>query len=85
MPNINAALGCAQLERLPDFINRKRRLARKYFDAFERITGIKVFCEPPGSRSNYWLNALLLDPADIVVHDMLPAELNEAKLQSRPI
>lgn len=63
MPNINAALGCAQLEQLPKFIAAKRELAKKYSLAFERIKGVTFFLEPSFATSNYWLNALLIDPA----------------------
>lgn len=84
MPNLNATLGCAQLERLPDFLDRKRRLAQRYMDAFADMQDVKVFVEPPGCRSNYWLNTLILSEADIRLRDRLLFELNEAKLQSRP-
>jgi len=61
MPNINAALGCAQLEQLPRFLEKKRLLARKYMDAFLDVFGVRVFSEAPFATSNYWLNTLLLD------------------------
>lgn len=63
MPNLNAALGCAQLERLPGFVERKRALADRYSKAFARISGARLFTEPADCRSNYWLNAILLDDA----------------------
>ncbi len=85
MPNLNAALGCAQLERLSGFVDRKRRLAKKYQDAFAGFDGVSVFAEPPDCQSNYWLNALLLNEPDLVLRDQLLEALNEAKLQSRPI
>ena len=61
MPNINAALGCAQLDHLPHFLERKRMLAKKYTEAFSSITGVTFFIEPEFARSNYWLNVILLD------------------------
>lgn len=61
LPNINAALGCAQLEQLPTFLKSKRNLAEKYRKAFESIEGVTFFTEPNFAKSNYWLNALLLD------------------------
>lgn len=61
MPNVNAALGCAQLERMPEFISRKRRLADRYQKIFSGLKGIQFFSEPENARSNYWLNILLLD------------------------
>ncbi|MFA6290436.1 MAG: LegC family aminotransferase [Victivallales bacterium] len=59
LPNINAALGCAQLEQLEGFIMEKRRLAGAYGAYFEGV-GIKFVTEPKHARSNYWLNAILL-------------------------
>lgn len=61
MPNINAALGCAQLECIDKFIESKRHTAQAYADFFDgNDFGIKFMKEPENSRSNYWLNALLL-------------------------
>jgi len=63
MPNINAAIGCAQLENLPVFVEKKRALALKYHQAFEGLPGIRLFREPDFAKSNYWLNVLLLEEA----------------------
>jgi perosamine synthetase len=63
MPNLNAALGCAQLEKLPDFLARKRVLAGRYQSALAGIDQVAFAAEPPGTISSYWLNAILLDPA----------------------
>lgn len=61
LPNINAALGCAQMEQLPFFLEKKRVLAERYRKVFEGVKGITFFTEPDFARSNYWLNVLLLD------------------------
>jgi perosamine synthetase len=61
MPNINAALGCAQLEQLPAFLKNKRALAERYAKAFHGIPGVRFVHEPDFCRSNYWLNTILLD------------------------
>jgi perosamine synthetase len=61
MPNVNAALGCAQLEQLPGFIEKKRSLAERYKKAFSNVDGVSFFSEPEFARSNYWLNVILLD------------------------
>src|SRR5690606_35030662 len=76
MPNLNAALGCAQLEQLPDLLASKRRLAERYIEAVGKVEGVRLMREPEGSRSNYWLNALLLDEADLVARDRLLGALN---------
>lgn len=61
MPNINAALGCAQLEQIDRFLESKRATAQAYIDYFAtEPNGIKFMKEPDGTRSNYWLNAVLL-------------------------
>ena len=59
MPNINAALLLAQLEKLNDFINNKRNLANKY-EAFFKNVDYDFFKEPKNSKSNYWLNSIIL-------------------------
>ena len=58
MPNINAALGCAQLEQLDSKLNKKRKLAERYMEFFHK--NMSFVTEPEGCRSNYWLNAILL-------------------------
>jgi perosamine synthetase len=85
MPNINAALGCAQLERLDEFVAAKRKLAAAYESAFAANNRMTFLSEPAGSRSNYWLCTLLLDPAaDVAVRDEVLARLNAAKYMVRP-
>jgi len=61
LPNLNAALGCAQLEQLPGFLRKKRDLSERYRKAFEHIADVRFFSEPDFAKSNYWLNVLLLD------------------------
>ena len=59
MPNINAALGCAQLEKITDFLASKRALTAKYQDIFATMSGVTLFTEPIHSTSNYWLQTIL--------------------------
>ncbi|MCO5249198.1 MAG: LegC family aminotransferase [Chitinophagales bacterium] len=82
MPNLNAALACAQLEQLDDFIVSKRKLAQKYIDFFEG-SDIVFKKEPEGTKSNYWLNAVQLK--DLDNRNTFLTELNEAGVMSRPI
>ncbi len=84
LPNINAALGCAQLERLPDFIESKRRLAEHYSRAFLGIEGIRFFAEPPFAKSNYWLNVLLLEKEQAGKRDELLEATNSIGIMTRP-
>ncbi|MBL8289953.1 MAG: LegC family aminotransferase [Rubrivivax sp.] len=85
LPNLNAALGCAQLEQLASFVERKRRLATRYAEAFAGVPGVHVLREPPQTRGNYWLNALVLDEANAARRDDLLAALNDAGYMSRPL
>ena len=85
MPNINAALGCAQLERLPDMLARKRLLASKYAAAFAEMNRVAFVSEPADSVSNHWLNAIRIDSITLEQRDILLGELNDAGYMSRPI
>jgi len=84
LPNINAALGCAQMEQLPSFLERKRALVEKYHGAFSKITGIKLFIEPDFAKSNYWLNTLILDREFSNYRDLLLEETNNLGMITRP-
>lgn len=82
MPNINAALGCAQMEHLQEFVDNKRDLAREYA-AFFKDTDIQFFTEPTGCQSNYWLNVVLLK--DKEARDRFLEETNDAGVMTRPV
>lgn len=84
LPNLNAALGCAQLERLPDFVARKRALAARYAEALAGVPGLRFVREPEGCQSNYWLNAVLLDPAQASERDHVLERTNAAGIGTRP-
>jgi perosamine synthetase len=85
LPNLNAALGCAQMEQLSEFLKKKRDLATRYNSAFQNIKGIKFFTEPPHSKSNYWLNVLLLDEANFAKRNKLLDKINAAGIMTRPV
>jgi perosamine synthetase len=85
LPNLNAALGCAQLERLPTLIERKRRLAARYQQAFSGTQGVRFLQEPPDTSSNYWLNAIVLDTHYASLRDDVLTALNDAGYVSRPV
>ena len=84
MPNLNAALGCAQLERLPDMLARKRVLAGVYRAAFSGSTGLRFVGEPAGCRSNYWLNSVRLNAPSMALRDALLTAANDQGFQCRP-
>jgi aminotransferase in exopolysaccharide biosynthesis len=82
LPNINAAMACAQLEKLEDFIKHKRELAEKYA-AFFNAEGIPFVREPRQAQSNYWLNAIILP--DRETRDGVLKMANSAKVMMRPV
>ncbi len=84
LPNLNAALGLAQLDRLPAFLAAKRALAERYRQAFAGVPGLRLFTEPAGTEGNYWLNALVLDPGQEAAQEGLLAALNDAGILARP-
>lgn len=85
LPNINAALGCAQLEQLSGFVEAKRRLHARYQTAFAGISEAHILVEPEGCRSNYWLQTLLLDEPVADLRDELLQATNDAGLMTRPV
>lgn len=85
MPNLNAALGCAQLEQIEKFLRLKRALAEEYKKAFTSIPGIRFFTEPSYAKSNYWLNTLILSEENAPLRDSILEETNCQGIQTRPV
>lgn len=85
LPNLNAALGCAQLEQLPHLLASKRALFAAYAEAFRGLPGLRLMAEPEGCRSNYWLQALLLGDELAGERDAILAATNERGLMTRPV
>jgi perosamine synthetase len=85
LPNLNAALGVAQLEILPELIQAKRTLAQRYRNAFEETPDVRFLLEPTDSTSNYWLNGIMLENSDSFSLSLTLKLLNESGYQSRPI
>ena len=84
LPNLNAALGCAQLEQLPRLIAAKRELFARYTKALAGIASVRLIAEPAGCTSNYWLQTIALDPSAAGERDAVLAATNDAKLMTRP-
>jgi len=82
MPNINAALGCAQMEMIDEFLANKRDLAQKY-NVFFKDKELKFFVEPQDCSSNYWLNAVVLKNRE--ERDKLLTWTNDNGIMTRPI
>ncbi len=85
MPNINAALGCGQIEGIEGFLESKRALAAKYQRAFQAVEGISFFKEPDYGVSNYWLNTLVLDEAYWDERDALLSATHREGILTRPV
>jgi len=81
MPNLNAALACAQLEQIDGFLKTKRALAEAYKGYFSTI-GMSFVAEPRNARSNYWLNALILSGQE--ERDAFLQAANDARVMTRP-
>ncbi|MDC1810139.1 LegC family aminotransferase [Bacteroides uniformis] len=83
MPNINAALGCAQLENLDKYIESKRQVAAEYEEFFKNIPGMEFFVDSEDTFSNYWLNAVILKDKEAQL-DFLQ-QTNDNGVMTRPI
>ena len=84
MPNLNAALACAQLERLPALLESKRRLAKSYAATLEDIEFLSFVREPRNCKSNYWLQTVILSDEATSYSDEILFTLNKNGLGSRP-
>jgi dTDP-4-amino-4,6-dideoxygalactose transaminase len=82
MPNLNAALACAQLEQLESFIQSKRALAIYYNSYFHSI-GVNFRLELPDTKANYWL--MCVELKDKRERDLFLKETNNNKVMTRPI
>jgi aminotransferase in exopolysaccharide biosynthesis len=83
MPNLNAALACAQLEQLDGILSDKRKLANAYNAFFSKINWCDFFREPDGCTSNYWLNVVIT--SDKKQRDDLLKTTNDSGIMTRPI
>lgn len=83
MPNINAALGCAQLEKIDEILKNKRNLANKYQDFFKNNTDFTFVGERVGCVSNFWLNSIIAKNID--ARDHFLAETNDSNVMTRPV
>ena len=82
MPNLNAALACAQLEQLDFFLENKRNLAKKY-ETFFKGKGIKFRKETPNTKANYWL--MCVELKDKKERDLFLKSTNDTGVMTRPI
>src|SRR5262249_10202747 len=79
---LNAALGVAQLAKLEKFLKAKRQLLAKYKKSFAGFAGGKIMDEPANSKSNFWLQALILDGGN---KNQILEVANAQKIFCRPL
>lgn len=84
LPNLNAALGCAQLEQLPGFLKSKRNLYGLYQEALRELDGAYLLSEPPECQSNFWLQTLILQRGRETVLEPILEKLHGEKVLARP-
>lgn len=85
MTNMQAAMGCAQLERLDDFVQRRRWIRDRYAERLQGL-GCELPGEDPGTRSVFWLFTFLLPPGTTATQrDALMDHLRTAGVDSRPV
>ena len=84
MPNINAALGCAQLEQLDRKLIYKQNLFRLYNAVFNQVPGVRIFQEPQNCKSNYWLQTLILEEYESENLQKILELTNESQIMTRP-
>tara|TARA_B100000029_G_scaffold465246_1_gene499796 strand:- start:3461 stop:4624 length:1164 start_codon:yes stop_codon:yes gene_type:complete len=84
MPNINAALGCAQIEKINTILKYKKKITKKYQKEFKRCSKIIFVKEPSWCESNYWLNTIKINGLTISKRDWLLKKLNQNHLECRP-
>lgn len=85
LPNINAALGCAQLEQFGEIIMKKRLLASRYRSEFAKVEEVSFFNEMADVKSNYWLNAIMLKQPSLELRNKLLDRLNNDGIMVRPV
>lgn len=85
MPNLNAALGCAQLEILPKALEMKRKLQAAYCDWFSNFEDGEIFTEASYAKSNYWLNAMILKEESFELRDAILDSTNAKQIGTRPL
>ena len=86
LTNLPAALGCAQMEKLPDYIVAKRKIASMYSRSFQGVPGITTMCEAPWAFSTFWLSTILVDRGLFGMDSRaLLRALEDEKVQTRPL
>lgn len=86
LTNLLAAMGCGQMEQLPDYVAAKRRIAAMYSAALDGVPGVTPMAEAPWAQSTYWLYTILVDESRFGMDSRaLLRQLDRAKIQTRPL
>lgn len=86
LTNVQAAIGCAQLEKLEEYVAIKRRIAARYRGAFKAVAGLTTMTEAPWAASSFWMSVIMIDSARYGEDRyQLLHRLNQAKIQARPL
>ncbi len=86
LTNLQAAIGCAQLEQAPRFLSRKQEIAARYRAGLARATGIEMAAEIPGHPNSYWMVSVIVDAAATgLERDEIMRRLGEAGIDTRPL
>jgi len=85
MPNLNAALGLAQIEKIHIFLKAKRTLLKKYFNVFDKVKGISLYKEPKDASSNYWLQTLILNNSNVNLKNKILKKSHKKLIYIRPV
>jgi perosamine synthetase len=86
LTNLQAAIGCAQLEQAERFLARKQGIARRYRDGLAGLPGIEMAAKLSGRRNSYWMVSVIVDPAASgVARDEIMRRLGEAGIDTRPL
>ncbi|MDG0026272.1 aminotransferase class I/II-fold pyridoxal phosphate-dependent enzyme [Trinickia sp. Y13] len=85
MSNVQAALGLAQLERVDEQIEMKRRIARWYREGLEGVSGISLNQEVPGARSIFWMTSVFLHEDVRIDRELVRKLMKDANVDTRPV
>ena len=86
LTNLQAAVGCAQMEQLTDYVAAKRRIAARYTEALENVPGITPMKEAAWASSSFWMYTILVDEQQFGMDSrQLMQVLGSQKIQSRPL
>ncbi|MFZ5532230.1 MAG: DegT/DnrJ/EryC1/StrS family aminotransferase [Pseudomonadota bacterium] len=83
MSNVQAAIGCAQLERIDELVNRKREILAYYKAALEKLPGVAMNPEPPGTINGAWMPTVVFDQSLGITREMLRAAFAEENVDAR--